>query len=198
MARYDGIAEWYDVEFLGSVDDPGADALLRLLGPPRGKLLDVGCGTGAKTLALRDRGWDVTGALPFADASFDAAVSLWTHTDVDDFSTAVREVARVLRPGARFVYVGGHPCFIGPHSRFIHADGAPELHRGYLDEARYGLEAPGVGAPDGLRAKVGAVHLTLASFLHAFLDAGLALERFEELALEGRPYPFTVALRWRR
>jgi SAM-dependent methyltransferase len=222
MARYDGIAEWYDRDFLVKVRSPEHAAVIRLLGDGPGRLLDVGCGTGARTLAFRDSGWDITGvdvsgdmlrlardrgldvvqanaaSLPFADGTFDAAVSLWTHTDADDFGAVVREVARVLRPGGPFVYAGAHPCFIGPHSRFVHAEGAPELHPGYLAEGRYGVEAAGVGCADGLRAKVGAVHLTLGSFVRSFLDAGLTLERLEEQELENRPYPFTVVLRWRR
>ena len=218
-ARYDGLADWYDRDFLGAFHDPAREAARRLLGDGPGRLLDLGCGTGAQTVAFRDTGWDVTGvdasedmlrwargrgldvvqteaeALPFADSTFDAAVSLWTHTDFDEFAGAIAEASRVLRPGGPFVYVGAHPCFVGPHSRFIAAKDLPDLHDGYLEEGRYGLEAPGVG-PDGLRAKVGAVHLTLGGFLHSFLEAGLTLERFEEL--ENRPYPATIALRWRR
>jgi SAM-dependent methyltransferase len=219
VARYDGIADWYDTEFLGDVHDPGRSAAVRLIGEGPGRLLDLGCGTGAQTAAFEDAGWDVTGvdasedmlrrarergmravhtdvsSLPFEDGSFDAVVSLWTHTDMDDFATAILEAARVLRPGGPLVYAGVHPCFVGPHSRFFGAQGVPELHPGYLREGRYGLEAPGV-APEGLRAKVGAGHLPLGRFLQSFLDAGLTLERFEEL--ENLPYPFATALRWRR
>jgi SAM-dependent methyltransferase len=220
MARYDGVAEWYDREFLPTAPRPyRTDAAVRLLGDASGRLLDVGCGTGAHTVSFRDAGWDVTGidlsedmlgyarergldvvqgnaqALPFGDASFDAVVSLWTHTDADNFPAAVREAGRVLRPGGPFVYFGPHPCFVGPHSRFIRAEGVPELHPGYWNEGRYGADAPGV-ASEGLRAKVGAVHLTLGTFVRSFLEAGLTLEHFEEL--DDRPYPFTIALRWRR
>jgi len=45
---------------------------------------------------------DVT-ALPFADATFDAAMSLDVLEHVPDFGTALREFARVLRPGGRLV-----------------------------------------------------------------------------------------------
>ncbi|MFL5930114.1 MAG: class I SAM-dependent methyltransferase [Gaiellaceae bacterium] len=221
MARYDGIAEWYDRDFLSDVHDPGRQSAVRLLGPGPGRLLDVGCGTGAHGSAFTDRGWDLVGIdisadmlgiarerglevvqadateLPFDDGAFDAAVSLWTHTDVDDFQRAVGEVARVLGPSAPFVYVGGHPSFVGPHARFLFAHGTPELHPGYFREGRYGVEAPGVGSSAGLRAKVGAVHSTLATFFTAFLSSGLILEHFEEIALAGQPYPFAVALRWR-
>ena len=139
-------------------------------------------------------------ALPFADSSFDAAVSLWTHTDIDDFFSAMRESARVLRPGAPLVYIGVHPCFVGPHSLFVGEDGVPagvpEFHPGYRPSRRYDASAPGVGNPDGVRSRVGAVHLTLDDFFGAFTLAGLSIERFEELG--DRDYPHVVALRARR
>jgi SAM-dependent methyltransferase len=217
--RYDGVAEWFDRELAAS-DLAATDrrTVARLLGPGRGRLLDVGCGTGTYAGPLAELGWTVTGvdssedmlrlarargaevlradaaALPFADATFDAAVSAWTHTDVDDFAAVLREVARVLRPGAPFVYLGSHPCFVGPHSRFVAAEGVPELHPGYRRTERY-ADGPGI-SPHGLRAKVGATHMPLGPFLEAFLDAGFALERFEEPS--EREYPHVVAARWRR
>jgi SAM-dependent methyltransferase len=217
VARYDGVADWYDREL--ATTELGLSSqrvVLRLLGDGEGPLLDVGCGGGSFAATLADRGWDVVGvdvsedqlrlarergvqvvhadaaSMPFPDATFDAAVSVFTHTDMDDFPGAVREVARVLRPGARLVYLGVHPCFIGPHSCFLRGEGVPELFRGYWDTSRY-TEAPGI-SPTGLRAKVGAVHLPLGAFLHAFLDAGLRIERFEEPASAQREYPHLVAL----
>jgi ubiquinone/menaquinone biosynthesis C-methylase UbiE len=191
--------------------------VLRLLGDGPGRLVDVGCGGGAHTAAFAARGWSVTGVdvsaaqlelarargvevveadgaqLPFEQASFDAAVSMFTHTDVGDFAAVLGEVARVLRPGGAFVYLGVHPCFVGPHA-FVHGRDVPELHAGYR-ETSFRTEAPGIWS-DGLRAKVGASHLPLGLFLQTVLDAPLALERFEEP--EGRDYPHVVALRARR
>jgi len=218
-ARYDGVAEWYDRELAtGERAAVPRDTVLRLLGNGRGRLLDVGCGTGSHTVVLAEPGWDAVGVdisedqlrlarergvevvqadasdLPFEDSSFDAVVSMWTHTDVEDFAALVREVGRVLRPDGPFVYVGAHPCFVGPHSRFISAEGVPELHPGYWQTGRYD-EGPAI-SPHGLRAKVGATHLPLGQFVQSFLDAGFRLERFEEL--KTREYPSTVALRCRR
>jgi SAM-dependent methyltransferase len=218
-ARYDGLAEWYDREFATSeLGVSGRRAVMRLLGSGRGALIDIGCGGGSHASALAELGWTVTGVdvsedqlrlararginvrhgraeeLPFPDESFDAAVSMWTHTDVDDFAGAAREIARVLRPGSPFVYFGAHPCFVGPHSRFIAGAGVPELHVGYRATGRYS-EAPGI-ATDGVRAKVGASHLPLGLFVHAFLDAGLLLEHLEEPG--EREYPYALAMRWRR
>jgi len=48
-----------------------------------------------------------TGAeeLPFADASFDFAVSTWTLCSVGDVGRVLAEVARVLVPGGRLLYL---------------------------------------------------------------------------------------------
>ena len=219
-ARYDEVAEWYDATLSG--DSPLAsmprETALRLLGTPSGRLLDVGCGGGSHTAALAAAGWETVGvdvseaqlrlarergcavvharaeSLPFEDASFDAVVSLWTHTDIDDWPAAVSEMRRVLRPTGPLVYVGVHPCFVGPHSLFAEGKGVPELQAGwYRRPVRY-EEAPGI-SPTGLRAKVGAVHLPLAEFLQAFVDAGSALEQIEEPG--SRDYPIAIALRCR-
>jgi ubiquinone/menaquinone biosynthesis C-methylase UbiE len=217
-ARYDDVAEWYDAEF--ATTELGLSArriVLRLLGDGPGRLLDVGCGGGAHAVAFGERGWTVTGidlspaqlelarsrgvevveadaaSLPFEDETFDAAVSIFTHTDVDDFAAVIREVTRVLRPGGRLVYLGIHPCFVGPHA-FVHDRDVPELHPGYRDTS-YRTEAPGIWG-EGIRAKVGATHLPLGLFLHTFIDEGLAFEHFEEP--EGRDYPYIVALRARK
>src|SRR5436190_10974027 len=217
--RYDGIADWYDERFAASEHGrANCEAAIGLLGDGPGRLLDVGCGGGLTAVALAERGWTVTGvdvseaqvalahnrgvdavvadatSLPFGDASFDGAISIWTHTDIDDFAAAVREVARVLRAPAPFVYLGVHPCFVGPHSLFVEGKGLPQLFAGYRVACRY-EQAPGI-SPTGLRAKVGATHLPLAPFLHAFLDAGFVLERVEEPGR--REYPIAIALRWRR
>src|SRR5688572_29403079 len=113
-ARYDGVVEWYE-DFRPSLNDEELDVLRRFLGPGRGRCLDLGCGTGVAIPELTRLGWTVVGvdfseemlsrarafgaelhrapaeALPFDDASFDAAVSIWTHTDVDDFPAILRE-----------------------------------------------------------------------------------------------------------
>jgi SAM-dependent methyltransferase len=106
--RYDGIAEWYR-DFRPSLTSDELAAIQRLLGPGRGRCLDLGCGTGVATAAVGELGWSAVrvdasedlveiararrleaivapgSALPFDDATLDAAVSVWTHTDIDDF-----------------------------------------------------------------------------------------------------------------
>ena len=220
VARYDGLADWYDAEFQPSpLEGDAWQVARRLVGEGSGALLDIGCGTGAYAAALAELGWTVTGVdlsedmlrrarekgvnavradaadLPFEDASFDAALSIFTHSDFDDFPAALREVARVLRPGAQFVYIGVHPCFVGPHSYYVRAVGVPRLHEGWYRREGHYMEAPGI-SPDGLRARFGASHIPLGRFLQCFLDAGFRFEHVEEP--EGRDYPYMLALRLRR
>jgi len=219
-ARYDDVAEWYDATLSG--DSPLAsmprETALRLLGRPAGRLLDIGCGGGSHTAAFSAAGWDVVGidvseaqlrlarergcevvlgraeSLPFDDAGFDAAVSLWTHTDLDDWPAALREARRVVRAGGACVYLGVHPCFVGPHSLFVEGRGVPRLHAGWYRQSGRYEEAPGISAT-GLRARVGATHLPLAEFMQAFVDAGWTLEQVEEPG--SRDYPIAIALRCR-
>src|SRR2546423_1749316 len=140
-ARYDGLASWYDGEFASAFAPAFAGLLAsraaQYVGPRR-VVVDVGCGTGFYFGALQARGLGVVGidisadqlhvardrapavaradaaALPLRTAVVEVVVAAFVHTDIDDFPAAVADVARVLQPGGRFVYIGTHPCFIGP------------------------------------------------------------------------------------
>jgi ubiquinone/menaquinone biosynthesis C-methylase UbiE len=111
-------------------------AAARLSGcPPGGDLLDVACGFGRHAVPLARAGFRVTGVdrstplldearrraedqewprlvgadyreLPFADASFDAALNLYTslgYLGDEEDTNVLAEIARVLRPGGRLV-----------------------------------------------------------------------------------------------
>ncbi|MFD7156710.1 class I SAM-dependent methyltransferase [Kribbella sp. NPDC059898] len=216
-ARYDGLAQWYDERFVADAP-PHQPGLLDLLGRGSGPCLDIGCGTGRNFDSIRASGRSVVGldfsidqlgrarmrtdgplfhgdaaALPFADGSFDTAITLWTSTDVDDFGAVLREAARVLRPGGVFVTYGVHPCFNGPHVVY-EEDGRRTVHPTYR-ETGWHTDMPW-WAQDGIRRRIGMSHLTLADYLNAVITSGLTVEHFEEPA--GQDIPHALALRARK
>ena len=110
-------------------DRISADELPALLGWPSGVGLDLGCGTGTAGGSLKKAGMSVVGVdlsrpclaaaarrvdavvqvdaahLPFADKSFDAVVSRGCLHHLDDAPAALAETARVMKPGARAVFM---------------------------------------------------------------------------------------------
>lgn len=206
VPRYDGIADWYDDVFAryGDLSDPlsSSSQLAELLGRGAGLCLDVGCGGGLHHKAIMSTGRAVIGVdlsrdqlqvargrtrdlvrasayrLPFPNASFPTVVSTYLHTDIPDIGPVLAEVNRVLRSGGTFVYVGVHPCFWG---HFVENPHLPDriVHAGYLETGW--VESPYWRNPDGLRAKVGARHVTISELVNAFIGAGLKIEKVAEL-----------------
>ena len=101
----------------------GADAALRLaelagLEPPC-RIIDLGAGSGESVRRLRALGFDAVGidlapgadvergdilAPPFGDASFDAALSECAFFLTGNPERALREAARLLRPGGKLLF----------------------------------------------------------------------------------------------
>jgi ubiquinone/menaquinone biosynthesis C-methylase UbiE len=145
---FDAWSRFYDLEWVQrAVYRPEQDAVLAVLRAARARrVLDVGCGTGqlahrlrltnprvrvvgcdfslGMLRAARDR--DPGGAwvqgdalrLPFASEAFDAVVSTQAFHWFPDQTAALREVARVLRPGGAFVLTVVRPA-LGPLGAII-------------------------------------------------------------------------------
>jgi demethylmenaquinone methyltransferase / 2-methoxy-6-polyprenyl-1,4-benzoquinol methylase len=129
-AMFDRIAPVYDAMnrvFTMGLDGRWRRLAAAAVVTPGDRVLDAACGTGDLALADRKAGGEVTGldfsermlerarrksdriewvrgdalALPFDDASFDAATIGFGIRNVDDLDTGLRELARVVRPGGR-------------------------------------------------------------------------------------------------
>lgn len=55
-------------------------------------------------------------------ATFDLVVAYLSLVDVPDYQRGAAEVARVLKPGGRFVFSIPHPCFTMPGSEWVARD----------------------------------------------------------------------------
>lgn len=127
---FDGGAAAYDAHLVPAFFDDWAAEVTRRLGPPGDVVVDVGCGTGVLAPHLMAAGWQrvlgvdpsegmlgraaarapraawVRGdaaALPVDDAQANAVASSFVLMFIPDPVNALREMARVARPGAPIV-----------------------------------------------------------------------------------------------
>jgi SAM-dependent methyltransferase len=203
VARYDGVADWYDEYLAGQMREVAelAESLARsLLSHGVGAVLDLGCGTGRHREALSAAGYDVIGVdlstdqlrraharhetcvqadasrLPFAAASFRATATIMTATDFDNLASVLAEARRVTVNDGHLVLVMAHPCF-GQVFEEGHQDGSVTVFPGYRDH-RWVEDHPLLG--DGIRRRVGTMNVPLPALLNSLCDAGWQLERTEE------------------
>ncbi|MFD9012011.1 class I SAM-dependent methyltransferase [Streptomyces sp. NPDC059552] len=137
---YDSFAEAYSAENENNLvnayyERPG---MLALAGDVAGRrILDAGCGSGALSAALHDRGAVITGIdasarmltlarrrlgddvalhvvdlsdrLPFDDGAFDDVVASLVLHYLEDWGPTLAELRRVIRPGGRLIASTDHP-----------------------------------------------------------------------------------------
>lgn len=202
------LSAWWQESFTDGADPEYADQIVPLcvehLAGAR-RVLDLGAGEGQISRALLDAdgervvvALDPTWAqvstaaargggplpvhgdtrLPLLGESLDAVVACLVFEHIDDHVGAIAEVARVLRPGGRFLLLLNHPLLQTPSSGWIddHVLDPPEQYwriGPYLPVADTVDEvAPGV--------RIRFVHRPLSHYVNALADHGLLLVRMVE------------------
>jgi len=191
-------------------------ALLGLLPEPGELTVDVGCGEGRVARELAARGHRMVGiegsptlaaaardadpsfevhvadaaAMPLADGCADLAVASMSLANIDDMDGAVREVARILRPGGRFVFSTMHPAnSMKPLGDWERAG------ESYFSTYTY-AETRDRG---GLTMTFHDTHRPLGAYFGALERAGLLVEAVREpLPDDDHVAAFPYVARWRR
>ncbi|MGO9435766.1 MAG: class I SAM-dependent methyltransferase [Terracidiphilus sp.] len=127
--------------------------------------------------------------LPFAGGTFDFATAFMSLMDMPDHGLALKESARVLRPGGFFQFSIIHPCFAPPHRRVLR-DGQGKVvgleigryfepMNGQINEWMFSaVPAKERGRTKPFRAPM--FHRTLSSWVDLICAAGLSIEKFGE------------------
>jgi SAM-dependent methyltransferase len=171
-------------------------AIVAMAGDVRGKrVLELGCAAGGLTELLLERGAtvvgldlnprlierarehigeraelvvaDITQPLPFDDASFDVVTASLVLHYLADWRAPMLEVARVLRPGSRFVMSTHHPT----HDLELATEPAS-----YFDTVLLG----DTWRKGGREFQVRFYHRPLSAIVDALAEAGFVIERIPE------------------
>jgi SAM-dependent methyltransferase len=202
-------ADWWIEGFTGGADVEYEEQILPMAAHELSGyefVLDVGCGDGQVSRRLADGGARVVGIdptwnqikvaglrkggpayarataskLPFADASFDAALACLVFEHIDAVDEAIGEIARVVKPGGRFAFFVNHPLLQTPGSGFIddHMVDPPEQ---YWRVGPYLVESEGVEEVEqGVFIRF--IHRPLSRYLNSMLEHGFELLRMVEPA----------------
>jgi len=164
--------------------------------------LDVGCGEGRFCRMLGRTGIDVVGVdptpaliaaarardtkgvylegsaerLPFREDSFDLVVSYLSLIDIPDIQLAIREMARVVKPGGALLIANltSFNTAGGDQGWIKNRDGSRRHYPidNYLEERAMWISYRGI--------RIVNHHRPLGTYMRAFLDAGLQLAYFDE------------------
>jgi SAM-dependent methyltransferase len=206
--------------------DPGYDLVnepqfLDLVPAPGALTLEIGCGEGRMSRALRRAGHNVLAVdgsaalaraatrhaepvsvgvgdihrLPLRDATADLVVCFMVLMDIDDLDIAMRELARVLSPRGKCCFAVLHP--IATSGLFIPGDEFSTFYMGeYLLPMRHVLD---VDRHDGETFRFRVSHRPIEHYSRALEQAGFAIDAIREtksppLAVE----EFPVLANWAR
>ena len=204
-------AEWYGDHLKGSdtyhtkVLRPN---ILRLVAPMKGqRVLEIGCGEGFFAEEIAHAGSTVTGCdispelialaekkgkakylvtpaqdlSPFGDASFDVVLAVLTLQNMEKLDVVMKEVARVLKPDGRFLFILNHPVLRAPQQTAWGFDEKTKTQYrrldAYLSEKRIAIDMhPGTGK----KSLTYSFHRSLQEYMKLLRTAGFAVTRLEE------------------
>lgn len=203
------VSLWWQREFTDSVDPEYTEQILPLIAKAldgQSLVFDVGTGEGQVARMLAAQGSTVFGAdpfiaqvgeakkrsggptylqaeaaaAPFADESFDAAVACLVFEHIAEVDCAIAEVARVLKPGGKFLFLLNHPLIQTPDSGWIddHMVDPPDQYwrlGPYLVECHTSEEVH-------KDVFIEFIHRPLSRYLNSLADNGLTLRRMDEPA----------------
>lgn len=181
-------------------------------GLPLLKIIDIACGQGYFSRALEEAGVKVTGAdisseliakakersskaidfhvapadkLSFAqNNSFDAAIIILSLQNIENFSGALSEAARVLKPKGKLIVVLNHPTFRIPQKSSWDWDTkkGKQYRRieAYLKEYKIEIDMTPGEKDKTKKQKTISFHRPIQSYFDSLHKAGLAVTRLEE------------------
>jgi SAM-dependent methyltransferase len=198
-------ARWWQEGFTEGADPEYEEQILPMAAAALSgceHVLDVGCGEGQ--IARLVRGGHAVGvdptwaqisvaheraggpayaqaeaaALPLRDSTFDAVVACLVFEHIADADRAIEEVARVLRPGGRFLFFLNHPLLQTPGSGWID-DQILDPPEQYWRIGPYLVEDQSVEEVEK-GVHVPFIHRPLHRYVNALAANGLCIVRMEE------------------
>ncbi len=116
--------------------------------------------------------------LPFADGSFDGALACLVFEHIDQVDEAIAEVARVLKPGGRFLFLLNHPLLQTPGSGWID-DQLIDPPEQYWRIGPYLVEDATIEeVQKGVFIRF--IHRPLSRYVNALASAGLLINHMDE------------------
>jgi len=202
-------AEWWQDEFSDGADPEYVEQIVPLaaeLLAGADRVLDIGAGEGQLARIAAGQGSFVTASdltwnqiveaaargggpafvrngaaqLPFVEEAFDAVLACLVFEHISDVDDAIAEVARVLRPGGRFVFMLNHPLLQTPNSGWID-DQVLDPPEQYWRIGDYLVEAETIEEVEK-DVFIPFVHRPLSRYINAMAESGLVVRHMIEPA----------------